>query len=33
VIAAMLEKARQHYVSAISAQEVGDSIRSSLQFE
>jgi len=29
----MLEEARQHYLSAISAQEAGDTVRSSTQFE
>jgi membrane-bound lytic murein transglycosylase D len=33
LIAAMLEKARQHYVSATTAQENGDSVRSASQFE
>jgi membrane-bound lytic murein transglycosylase D len=30
---AMLERARLHYVSAMTAQETGDSLRSALQFE
>ena len=33
LIAAMLESARQHYVSAASAAENGDSTRSVIQFE
>jgi membrane-bound lytic murein transglycosylase D len=33
VVGAMLEQARQHYLSAIAAQEDGDSARSSSQFE
>ncbi len=33
VISIMLEEARQHYLSAIAAQETGDSLRSSAQFE
>ncbi len=33
LIAAMLEKARQHYVSATTAQGNGDSVRSASQFE
>ena len=33
LIAARLEQARQHYISAIAAQENGDSVRSSSQFE
>jgi len=33
LIAAMLEQARQHYVSATSAQGNGDSLRSAAQFE
>ncbi len=32
-VAAMLEKARQHYLSAIAAQQNGDSARSASQFE
>lgn len=32
-VAAQLEKARQHYLSAVAAQESGDSARSALQFE
>ena len=33
LISAMLEEARQHYLSAISAQENSDSVRSATQFE
>jgi membrane-bound lytic murein transglycosylase D len=33
LIAAMLEKARQHYLSAIAAEQNGDSVRSAAQFE
>jgi len=33
LVGVMLETARQHYVSAINAQENGDSARSSMQFE
>jgi membrane-bound lytic murein transglycosylase D len=33
VVASMLEAARQHYLSAIAAQDIGDSVRSSVQFE
>jgi membrane-bound lytic murein transglycosylase D len=33
LVAAMLEKARQHYLSAIAAEENGDSLRSASQFE
>jgi membrane-bound lytic murein transglycosylase D len=33
VVGTMLEQARQHYLSAIAAQEDGDSARSSTQFE
>ncbi|MEW6512309.1 MAG: LysM peptidoglycan-binding domain-containing protein [Bacteroidota bacterium] len=33
LVAALLEQARQHYVSAIAAQESGDSARSAFQFE
>jgi membrane-bound lytic murein transglycosylase D len=33
IVSAMLEKARQHYISATTAQQSGDSVRSALQFE
>jgi membrane-bound lytic murein transglycosylase D len=33
IVSAMLEKARQHYLSAIAAQGNGDSVRSAAQFE
>jgi membrane-bound lytic murein transglycosylase D len=33
VVSSMLEEARQHYLSAIAAQEIGDSSRSATQFE
>jgi membrane-bound lytic murein transglycosylase D len=33
LISAMLEKARQHYLSAIAAEQNGDSVRSAAQFE
>ncbi|HEX9005706.1 MAG TPA: lytic transglycosylase domain-containing protein, partial [Bacteroidota bacterium] len=33
VISVMLENARQHYISAMDAQEGGDSVRSAAQFE
>lgn len=33
LVGAMLEQARQHFLSAIAAQEDGDSVRSSSQFE
>jgi membrane-bound lytic murein transglycosylase D len=33
LVSSMLEAARQHYLSAIAAQDIGDSVRSSNQFE
>ncbi len=33
LVSVMLEHARQHYISAINAQEYGDSTRSAIQFE
>jgi membrane-bound lytic murein transglycosylase D len=33
LVTSMLEQARQHYLSAIAAQESGDSLRSAVQFE